>query len=191
MHPLFSLPRPLLRFGLNWWPPLWGAGIRVRRISPDFREVDVEMPLRWSNRNGNGAHFGGSLYAMTDPFYALMLMANLGTDYVVWDRSASIDHVAPGRSRVRAQFRLGEADLQTVRQMTESGSKHLHVFQIDVVDEEQLVVARVEKVVYVRRRRPAPSVGGNRGNCGIEGNAAIAGEFAPADSDAHVEGGSG
>lgn len=155
MHPFFSLPRPLLRFGLNWWPPLRGAGIKVRRISPDFREVDVEMPLRWSNRNGNGAHFGGSLYSMTDPFYALMLMANLGPDYVVWDRSASIDYVAPGRSRVRARFRLGESDLHTVRAMTGSGSKHLHVFQVDVVDEEQLVVARVQKVVYVRRRRPS------------------------------------
>jgi acyl-coenzyme A thioesterase PaaI-like protein len=154
MSSLFFLPLPVLRWGLNLWPPLRGAGVRVRRISKDFREVVVEMPLRWYNRNGYGAHFGGSLYSMTDPFFALMLIHNLGPDYVVWDRSASIDYVAPGRSRVRANFRLEDADLQTVRRMTESGSKHLHLFRADVVDVDGLLVARVEKVVYVRRRRP-------------------------------------
>jgi acyl-coenzyme A thioesterase PaaI-like protein len=156
MSLVLSLPPRLLRGCLNLWPPLLGAGVRVRRISPDFREVVVEMPLRWYNRNGYGAHFGGSLYAMTDPFFALMLIHNLGPDYIVWDRSASIDYVSPGRSRVQAVFRLEQRDLDTVRRMTEAGTKHLHLFHAEVVDREQLVVARVQKVVYVRRRHPAP-----------------------------------
>jgi hypothetical protein len=37
--------------------------------------------------------------------------------------------------------------------MTDSGSKHLHLFHADVVDAEDLLVARIEKLVYVRRRR--------------------------------------
>jgi acyl-coenzyme A thioesterase PaaI-like protein len=154
MSLVLSLPPRLLRWWLNLWPPLLGAGVCVRRISPDFREVVVEMPLRRYNRNVYGAHFGGSLYAMTDPFFALMLIHNLGPDYIVWDRSASIDYVSPGRSRVRAVFRLEERDLQTVRRMTEAGAKHLHLFHAEVVDHEQLVVARVQKLVYVRRRQP-------------------------------------
>jgi len=150
---MLSMSPRLVGWGLNFWPPLLGAGVRVRRVAPDFREVLVEMPLRWYNRNGYGTQFGGSLYAMTDPFFALMLMHNLGPEYVVWDRSASIDYLAPGRTRVRARFRLEDHDLETVRRMTASGSKHLHLFKVDVVDVEDLVVARVEKVVYVRKRR--------------------------------------
>jgi acyl-coenzyme A thioesterase PaaI-like protein len=143
----------LLRWALNLWPPYLGAGIRVQRIAADWREVVVEMPLRLRNRNFFGTHFGGSLYAMCDPFFALMVLHNLPRDYLVWDKAASIDFVAPGRSRVSATFRLEEADLAAIHRMTESGDKHLHVFRTDVVDAEGLVVARVEKIVYVRRRR--------------------------------------
>src|SRR5271169_5621703 len=133
MSLVLSLPPRWVRWGLNFWPPLVGAGIRVRRIAPDFREVVVEMPLRRVNRNAHGTHFGGSLYAMTDPFYVLMLSHNLGPDYVVWDRSACIDYVAAGRSRVRAVLKLSDRDLATIRSMTDSGSKHLHLFHADVV----------------------------------------------------------
>jgi hypothetical protein len=150
---VLSLPPRIVRWGMNLWPPFAGAGIRVRSIAPDFREFVVEMPLRRYNRNVYGAHFGASLYAMTDPFFVLMLSRNLGPDYVVWDRSACIDYIATGRSRVRAVLKLHDADLESIRSMTDSGSKHLHLFHAEVVDAEDLLVARIEKLVYVRRRR--------------------------------------
>jgi acyl-coenzyme A thioesterase PaaI-like protein len=146
-------PAWLLRLAMNLWPPYLGAGIRVRRIAADFRQIVVEMPLRLRNRNYFGAHFGGSLYAMTDPFYALMVLHNLPDDYLVWDKAASIDFLAPGRSRMRATFVLTDDDLARIVRMTAGGDKHLHLFNVDVVDEEGLVVAKVEKIVYVRRRR--------------------------------------
>ena len=71
---------------MNRWPPLLGAGIRVVRIDAAMREIDVEMRMRRWNRNYVGAHFGGSLFAMTDPFYMMMVMENLGRGFVVWDK---------------------------------------------------------------------------------------------------------
>ena len=146
-------PSWLLRLRMNLWPPLLGAGIRVRHIAADYREIVVEMPLRLHNRNYFGTHFGGSLYAMTDPFFALMVLHNLPDGYVVWDKAASIEFLAPGRSRMRAKFVLADEDLERIVRMTEGGEKHLHLFNVDVVDDEGLVVAKVEKLVYVRRRR--------------------------------------
>ena len=143
----------LLRLAMNLWPPYLGAGIRVRRIAADFREIVVEMPLRLRNRGYFGTHFGGSLYAMTDPFFALMVLHNLPDDYVVWDKAASIEFLAPGRSRMRARFVLTGEDLERIVRLTAGGDKHLHLFNVDVVDDEGLVVAKVEKIVYVRRRR--------------------------------------
>jgi acyl-coenzyme A thioesterase PaaI-like protein len=148
-----KMPPWLLKLGMNLWPPFLGAGIRVKRIAADFREIVVEMPLRLYNRNYFGTHFGGSLYAMTDPFFALMVLHNLPTNYLVWDKAASIEFVAPGRSRVRAVARLTQDDLDTILKMTASGDKHLHLFRLDVTDAEGLVVARVEKIVYVRKKR--------------------------------------
>jgi len=146
-------PSWLLRLRMNLWPPLLGAGIRVRRIAADYREIVVEMPLRLRNRNYFGSHFGGSLYAMTDPFFALMVLHNLSDEYVVWDKAASIEFLAPGRSRMRATFVLTDEDLERIVRMTDGGEKHLHLFNVDVVDDEGLVVAKVEKIVYVRRKR--------------------------------------
>lgn len=140
---------------INLWPPYVGAGIRVEHVAPDFRSVTVALVRRWYNRNYVGTHFGGSLYAMTDPFFALMLMHNLSSEYVVWDKSASIDYLAPGRGRVWARFELTESDLEHVRSMTETGDKHLHLFTVDVRDADGMAVARVEKIVYVRRKRKA------------------------------------
>ncbi len=146
-------PPALFRLRLNLWPPFLGAGIRVRRIAADFREIVVEMPLRFYNRGYHGTHFGGSLYAMTDPFFALMVIRNLPDDYMVWDKAASIDFIAPGRTRLRATFRLEQDDLDRIVRMTAGGDKHLHLFHADVVDDEGLVVAKVEKIVYVRKKR--------------------------------------
>ena len=69
---------------VNLYPPYLGAAVRVTHISDDFRNVEVEMPLRFYNRNYVGTHFGGSLYSMCDPFYMLMLINILGPDYIVW-----------------------------------------------------------------------------------------------------------
>jgi acyl-coenzyme A thioesterase PaaI-like protein len=141
-----------LRFGLNLWPPFLGAGIRVRGISHDFREVRLEMDLGRFNRNYFGTHFGGSLYAMTDPFFALMVHHNLPRGYMVWDKAGSIEYLAPGRGRVSATLALAQSDIDTILRMTASGDKHLHLFRADVLDREGLVVAKVEKIVYARRK---------------------------------------
>ena len=92
----------MLRRLMNLWPPFLFSGIRVTHLADDWREAEVEMRLRWYNRNWVGVHFGGSLFAMTDPFYMLLLIHLLGPDHVVWDKAAAIDFVRPGRGRVRA-----------------------------------------------------------------------------------------
>ena len=152
--PIRLAPRRM-KFLLNLWPPFLGSGIRVREIAPDWKRVIVEMRLGLTNRNALGTHFGGSIYAMTDPFFALMVLHNLPADYTVWDKAASIEFVAPGRGTMRVEFQLTDDDLATIRKMTTAGDKHLHVFKVDVLDEQKLVVARVDKVVYVRRRQEA------------------------------------
>jgi acyl-coenzyme A thioesterase PaaI-like protein len=140
------------RLLLNLYPPYLGAGVRVRHVSSDFREIVVEMPLRFFNRNYVGTHFGGSLYAMVDPFYMLMLIKNLGPDYIVWDKAASIEFVKPGRGTVRAHFRLDEKVLEEIKERVKDGGKYLPTFTVPVVDRHGDVVARVEKVLYVRKK---------------------------------------
>lgn len=137
---------------LHWWPPLLGAGVKVTRMDPDFRAIDVEMRLTWRNRNVMGAHFGGSLYAMTDPFYMLMLMENLGPKYIVWDKAAAIRYKRPGIGTVRAEFRLNQAQVDDVRTTLETEERYEPVFLIEVKDESGKVVSEVDKTIYIAKR---------------------------------------
>src|SRR4051812_2921433 len=109
-----------------------------------------ESPL--VNANYVGTHFGGSLFAMTDAFYMLMLMANLGRDYIVWDKAASIRYRRPGKGIVRAEFRLTDAQLDDIREKLKSLPKYEPTFKVEVKDEQGTVVAEVEKLLYVRKR---------------------------------------
>jgi acyl-coenzyme A thioesterase PaaI-like protein len=144
-----------LRRLVNLWPPFLGAGIRIQHIASDMKAVDVEMKLRFWNANYVGTHFGGSLFAMTDPFYMLMLMANLGRDYIVWDKAASIRYRKPGKGTVRAKFRLTEAQLDDIRDKLKTLPKYEPVFEVEVTDETEEVVAIVEKLLHVRKKNSA------------------------------------
>jgi len=136
---------------INLYPPFVGAGIRSRRI--DNLTIQVEMPLTWFNRNLFGTHFGGSLYAMCDPWFALILLRALGDGYIVWDKAASIQFVKPGRGLVTAQFHVPPERVEEIRRAAESSSKVEPLFTVEVVDSQEQVIARVEKLLYVRKKK--------------------------------------
>lgn len=148
-----------LRRLLNIYPPFLFAGIRVERVDDDFRYARVRLKLRWYNRNYVRTQFGGNLFSMTDPFWMIMTMQNLGRDYMVWDKAAEIEFVAPGREDVIAEFRLDSAVLDTIRAATDGGEKYLHWYDTAVKTAGGELVARVRKQVYVRRKRREESVG--------------------------------
>lgn len=137
---------------MNLYRPFLGAGIRITRVSKDFREIDVQLRKQPGNGNAFGTHFGGSLYAMVDPFYVLMFVAILGPGYVVWDKSAKVDFLRPGKGTVTARFRLSEADIRAAREATSAGAKYLPVFEVVVLDASGEPVARIEKELYIRRK---------------------------------------
>ena len=141
-----------LRRWINFWPPFLGMGIRIQHIAPAMKAVDVEMKLRFWNANYVGTHFGGSLFAMTDPFYMLMLMANLGQDYIVWDKAATIRYRKPGKGTVRAEFRLSDSQIEDICEKLKTLPKYEPVFSVEVKDEAGVVIAEVEKVLHVRKK---------------------------------------
>jgi hypothetical protein len=146
------MKKKLLLLLLNFWPPYLGAGIRIRSSDPNFRSVDVSMKLRFWNNNYVGTHFGGSLYAMCDPFFMLILIENLGPGYIVWDKAATIRFKKPGRGKVRAHFHIDEAKIEEIKKQLETEYKVEPTFQTQVLDEEGVVIAEVDKLLYVRKK---------------------------------------
>lgn len=143
----------LLRRGMNLWPPFRGAGIRVLKLAADYREAEVELSLKWYNRNYIGSHFGGSLYAMTDPFYMLMLIHILGRGYTVSHQAGAIEYLMPARGKVVARFRIDDAAIEDIRARTAGGAKYLPQMAVDVMNEAGEPVARVTHTLYVRKKK--------------------------------------
>lgn len=140
---------------INFWPPFLVSGIRVKKYLPELKRVEVEMKLRLWNKNHERAHFGGSLYAMTDPFYALLIQENLPPGHEVWVKSADIQFKRPGRGRVEAHFQLSDTELDRIKNQLENDHKAEPQFSIRVQNESGETVAEVKQTVHVRRRRPS------------------------------------
>lgn len=141
------------KFIMNLYPPYWGTGISVRTIAEDYRYLKVEMRRRWYNRNYVNTHFGGSLYAMVDPFYMLMLIPILGDSYVVWDKAATIDFIKPGKGTMTAEFSITDAMVSDIIKQTADGEKYLPQYHVLILDEQDETVARVDKLMYIRKKR--------------------------------------
>jgi acyl-coenzyme A thioesterase PaaI-like protein len=146
-HRLFRL--------MGFYPPYLGAGVRVRDVSRDLRSLTVEMPLRPWNRNYVGTHFGGSLYSLADPWFMLILIEHLGDGYVVWDKSASIRFVKPGRGTVRARFEIPPERVAEIRAEADRAGRAEPVFQVAITDAAGETVAEVEKRISVRAKERA------------------------------------
>lgn len=152
----------LFRLVMNCWPPFVGAAIVVEYISVDWRTIRVGMKLRWYNRNYVKSHYGGNLYSMTDPFYMLMLLRNLGRDYIVWDTAARVKFLKPGRSKVTAHFTLEEEQVEEIRQRAAAVEKLLMNFKVNIFDAQGRKVAVITKTLYIRKKtRRIDHLGGN------------------------------
>lgn len=147
---------------INLWPPFLVNAIRVVSLADDWSHAHVQLKLRPWNRNYVKTHFGGNLFAMTDPFWMLLVMHRLGRDYYVWDQAGSIEFLAPGRETVHAHFRLDPIVTDELRRAAANGKKVLHWFETDITTASGDIVARVRKQIYVRlkhrtRQRDTPA----------------------------------
>ncbi len=144
-----SLKANQTRWLLNSWPPFWAAGIRVVEISDDWGYVKVRLRKYWFNRNYVNVHYGGSLFSMTDPFYMLMIMQKLGKAYIVWDKTAEIKFIKPGRKDVYAEFRVSDQQISDYKQQLLTQDKIEPEFEIEIIDIEDNLISKVVKKLHI------------------------------------------
>lgn len=149
-----NLKPHLLRFW-NLWPPLLFSGIKIKHISSDFRHIKVTLKLRFWNANYVGTAYGGSIFSMTDAFYMVMLLKNLGNDYIVWDKAASIKYLKPGKTDLHVEYRLSQDDIDAIRAYLASQEKMDWEKQVIVRDMQGEAIADVTRVLYIRKKNKA------------------------------------
>ena len=90
------------------------------------------------------------MYGAVDPIYMIMLIKVLGPDYIVWDKAATIRFIRPGRSTLYARFLLEEHEIVTIRQELSRQPKLDQIYHVDLMDQNGIVHASIEKTIYIR-----------------------------------------
>ncbi len=137
---------------INWYFPYLFSGIKIVEVDEEITRIVVEMRMRWFNKNMVGTHFGGSLYSMCDPHYMFIVMMNLGGDYIVWDKSAKIDFLKPGMGTVKAVFEIPMEEILRIKDDVDKVGKNTYWFKAMVKDEKGIIVATIDKEIYVRKK---------------------------------------
>lgn len=147
-------PKTLVKYAklINFYPPFVGAGVRVKNISASGNRFEVEMKLRWYNRNLYGTHFGGSLYSMCDPFFVFAAFSGFGDGYILWDKSARIEYKRPGKGTVKAVFEITPEELDKMKKIVDEQGKKTFTFHTQVTDRDGQTVAEVEKEIYIKKK---------------------------------------
>jgi acyl-coenzyme A thioesterase PaaI-like protein len=137
---------------LNFYPPYFFSGIKVIDFHEDFTYFKVRLKLKWYNRNLMGTAFGGSLYAMCDPFFMFILIINLGDEYIVWDKAATIDFIKPGKGTVFAEFEIKIDQINEIKNEVDRIGKRIFSFPCEIKDKDGKIIASLTKDIYVRRK---------------------------------------
>jgi acyl-coenzyme A thioesterase PaaI-like protein len=140
------------RYKFNFFPAYRGTGARVLYIADDYREMRVKIPLNWRTRNYVGTIYGGSMYAGIDPIYMLMLIKTLGSEYVVWDKAATIRFKRPGKETLFAEFLLTQEELDEIKVILQSKKSVDRVYNVQLKDKKGKVHCIIEKTLYIAKK---------------------------------------
>lgn len=148
-----SFQTRLMRWKFNFFPAYRRTGARITYIASDWREVRIKLPLNLWTRNYVGTIFGGSMYGAVDPVYMVMFIKLLGPEYIVWDKAAVIRFKSPGRSTLRAEFRIADRELEIIREELRTKDNIDRVYQVELRDAAGDICAVVEKKIYFGRKK--------------------------------------
>lgn len=141
-----------MRYIFSIHPAYHGTGGRVTYIASDWSEVKLMIPHNWRTRNYVGTIFGGSLYGAVDPIFMIMLIKRLGTDYIVWDKAATIQFKKPGKSDLFAQFHISDNEIRCIHNELKNNHPIDRDYTVDLIDSKGEVYATVKKTIYLRKK---------------------------------------
>lgn len=134
---------------LQFYPMFLFLGLKIR-ITKDFREVYIRIPLRFYIKNNTGVMFGAAMCTASDPFPAL-LFQKIFTGTIAFTRSHKLEYMRPAKSAVEMAVKISDEDLQEVATMLDKFGKAEKTFEYFFTDKKGKRVAKVTSVAYLRK----------------------------------------
>lgn len=142
-------PSTIYKYFFNISPLYIRTTGNIKYVSDDVHKIIVEIPLTYKNRNYSGTMFGGSILSATDPIYMLQLIHILGTDYIVWDKSAYVDYIRPINQKAIAVFEFQKEEIEKIKEMVKNDNEIVIKKQINITNSEGQIFCYLEKKIYI------------------------------------------
>lgn len=142
-----------LTWMLRLYPPFLFQRIWIRKFHKGFTGVDVKIFFSILNRNSNKSIFGGTIFAATDPLYALLFgqgIRRTGIRPIVWLKSARIQYLKPARTSLYISLQLRPEDLLDAENELLQRGKFVRTMAIELRDKYGEVCAIADNEVYIR-----------------------------------------
>lgn len=153
MKKAFKISAFLFKWSMRLYPPFFFMRIKVKEVSKDFKYIKVEIAKSIFNKNLSGTMFGGTLFAASDPFFALMYWQNFAHQYNmkvrVWLKSAEIKYKKPAIGKIYIDFKLTQEDVEQAKKDLAEFGKHNKTHQVELKNKKNEVCAVVDLVTYV------------------------------------------
>jgi hypothetical protein len=142
----------VIRWSFNWHPAYRATGGRVEHVSADMRHIRVSLKLTRRTRNVFGSLFGGALFAVTDGPHPAMLAWQLGPDYIIWDKFASIRYRKPGFDTLYADFHMPADEIAQIHESLREQAEIDRQYTVALCDAAGVVHALVERTLYIAHK---------------------------------------
>lgn len=142
-----------LKWLMRLYPPMFFQRIWVKKIDKDFRGIDVKINRSLFTTNLGSATFGGTIFAATDPFYALLIgqiMQHKGFKITVWLKSADIQYLKPARKDLHYTIKIDDEMIKEVEQAITNEGKFVKSYPIEIFDTTGDLCVTAQNEVYIR-----------------------------------------
>lgn len=138
---------------MRLYPPLFFQRIWVQHFGKDFRSVQVKIDKSFLNKNYNGSIFGGTIFAASDPFHALLfdqILQRKGFKIRVWLKSGEIKYLKPARSNLYINIVISDEDISEAETALKTIGKFVKTFSIEMYNAEGDLCVSVKNEIYIR-----------------------------------------
>jgi thioesterase domain-containing protein len=140
---------------MNLYPPLLVNRISVKRISCDYKQVEVRVKKSLLNRNLQKSIFGGTIFSAADPFHALMywqIFRLKGIHCEAWLKRAEIQYLKPANSDLQLLFEITEEEIELVYSQLQEKGKAEMIHETAILNNKNETVAFVRSTISLKKK---------------------------------------
>lgn len=145
-----------MKWLLNLFPPLWFQRIKILEVGEDFQSCRVRVRRSLMTRNLHGTTFGGTIYSAADsplPILYWQLFAHRGLEVESWLQAGRVRYEKPAATDLILDFRLTDEEVAWATGELERQGRFRHEIDVEAVDRDGAVCARISMEAYVRKAR--------------------------------------